>query len=125
MLKKVLNSNEVKESVIGFLNFFLKADRKESEEIFVMVQNEENKNSLHTEISNKGNLDAGQYPIQYENTLNYSKEKDMFLLESRLFDSNDAMIDSHLLLINAKDLTLKNGYVDDVWTYANDWQLTN
>ena len=63
-----------------------------------------------------------QYPVQYEHNLHYSKEKDMYLLESRLFSYDDTMINAHLLLIHAKNLKLKNKYVDDVWEYAKDWK---
>lgn len=124
MLKNVLRSKEVKKSLIGFLGFFLKADKKESEEILEMLCSSKKENLINIEIVDKGKLSAEEYPVKYENALHYSKEKKVYLLESRLFDSKDFMIDSHLLLINSDNLSIKNRVSTDVWSYAKDWELS-
>lgn len=58
--------------------------------------------------------------ISFENNIRYAKDKDCYLLESRLFnDGKDgAMIDAYLMIINS-DMTIVEGYIDDVWSYAD------
>lgn len=66
--------------------------------------------------------------IKFENTIHYAKDKNCYLLESRLFDDgkDGQMIDSYLRIINA-DMTLVDNRIiteqhcDDSWDYA-DWK---
>lgn len=61
-----------------------------------------------------------EYSFKYENILHYSKNNEL-LLENRLFDKDDNMINSILLICDKNTFKIKTEYIDDVWSYTN-WE---
>lgn len=57
---------------------------------------------------------------EIEARLYYSKDKDMYLVEIRIFN-NDNMENAYLDIFN-EDMTHYDEYQDDVWSFA-DWTI--
>ena len=58
----------------------------------------------------------------FENTLHYDEDKNVYLLESRLFnDSTGAMIEAYLEIFD-ENLNILDDCEDCVWEYA-DWKV--
>lgn len=107
---QILSLIEVRRGFIN--NFKMYINESNIDEVLENLKNNTNKN-FNLEIEKNINL---------ENTIYYSEDKNMYLLESRIFnDKTDGnMINAYLGLINA-DMTIYEEYEDDVWSFT-DWK---
>lgn len=65
------------------------------------------------------NFNENNQELQIETTLHHGKNKDVYLVEIRLFNNtNDSMINAYLGLFRS-DLNELEEYIDDVWSYDN------
>ncbi|WP_312286801.1 hypothetical protein [Terrisporobacter sp.] len=65
------------------------------------------------------NFTENNQELQIEATLHYGKNKDVYLVEIRLFNTiNDSMINAYLGLFRT-DLNELEECIDDVWSYDN------
>lgn len=102
------------------LNEDVKANIKNN----LFLSNEEMEKAIDTVLkSDKGNIIStkvirGEKVVQFENTLHEDTAKQLYLLESRLFDEDEQMIGSYLEIFNSEGI-IHDKYVDDVWEYAN------
>lgn len=65
------------------------------------------------------NVDGKEYA--FRNTLFKNEEGNLYLLESRLFDKDENMINAYLEIIYSDGKVMEE-YIDDVWEYAT-WKL--
>lgn len=131
------NGLEIKQQILEFLNKHMEEikytvkdkilDIQEIEEGIKSLLDRYVENVDSSKIYNKiGNMNCVPFNLEledginFENNIHYAKDKDCYLLESRLFnDGKDGiMIDAYLMIINS-DMTIVEGYVDDVWSYAD------
>lgn len=105
---KILDIQEVKEGIRSLLDSHI--GNIDSLKIYNRIRNI-NETPFNLQLDNG---------IKFENNIYYAKDKDCYLLESRLFNDNQGglMIDAYLMIINS-DMTLVKGYTDDVWEYAD------
>ncbi|WMU08101.1 hypothetical protein vBCtySFA67_00083 [Clostridium phage vB_CtyS-FA67] len=112
-LKEVLLNTNVLEEVNQFLGRELPITYMEGMEAILKVVKGVKENNTHTEIVN----------VYWENTLHYSNNTNCYLLESRLFNKDDSMKDSLLLLLKGDKLSIDTEYKEDIWEYTNDWNV--
>lgn len=105
-LKEVLKLEEVKEGIkVNLIEDF--------EEAIEKTISSDKENSISIIV----NVDGVE--CDFENTLHADYEKNVFLLESRLFNrKDDSMINAYLELLD-ENLNVIEDYQDDVWEYAN------
>lgn len=111
MLKEVIMMDTIKEGIHSNL---IKNDKIFLKVMESMVANIED-NRLSVTISEDG-LEG-----LIEVDLYKGEETGQYLLEARLFDKEDMMVNAYLEIIN-KDLSIYEEYVDDVWSYDN-WEI--
>jgi hypothetical protein len=112
-LKEVLSRGDIQENIKG--NMF-----KTDEEVRLAIEE-----TLKSDKNNVISVEAirEEKPMSFENTLHIDKEKQIYLLESRLFDDkgDGQMKGAYLEVFNSDGERVKE-YIDDVWEYAN-WEV--
>lgn len=111
-LKEVLKNEVIKKELKT--NLFENFEDTEKEINKVLNSSKFNSISIETMLENKN--------VSFENTLHVDKEKNIYLLESRLFSNNpDSLLKSYLGVFNS-NMEIIREYIDDVWEYGN-WNL--
>ena len=110
MLERIVNLNYVKEGI----NSNLVENMEVTEKVVSEVKNSVKDNLVAVKMNTYG-LEG-----VIEVSLHKGTETKQYLLEARLFDENDGMVNAYLEVIN-EDLTKHDEYIDDVWTY-DDWK---
>lgn len=111
MLKKIMNLDYVKSGI----NSNLVEDKCASERMIEYIKKSLKDNTICldvTECGVEGVVEASLYK---------GEETGQYLLDVRLFDKEDAMVNAYLEIIN-KDLSNHGECVDDVWSYDN-WEV--
>lgn len=110
-LKQILIKDDIKNNIKN--NLFL--SNEEVEAAIDTVLKSDKSNVISTKAVRGGKV------VQFENTLHEDVDKQLYLLESRLFDEeHDQMIGVFLGIFNSEGIPFDE-YVDDVWEFAN-WQ---
>ncbi|MBQ8997907.1 MAG: hypothetical protein IJ086_04345 [Clostridium sp.] len=110
-LKVVLNNNVIKNGI--------KSNLLKEDSLVELAINETLK--LNSNIAAINIMVDGKL-ANFENTLHYDEEKNVYLLESRLFDdSTGAMIEAYLEIFD-ENLNILDDCEDCVWEYAN-WKV--
>jgi hypothetical protein len=111
-LDKVLVNKKVQENIKS--NFNLSKD--ELEYALVATITNVKDNAISVAITKDGSK------YDFENTLHYDVDKQIYLLESRMFGTDGSMYNSYLEILDKDGNIADIPYVDDVWDYA-DWKL--
>lgn len=112
-LKEVLSRGDIQENIKANM-FITDEEVKSAIEKTLEVDKD---NSISIEAVREGN------PMSFENTLHIDKDKQVYLLESRLFDDKgDGQMKGVYLEVFNSDGQIVKEYIDDVWDYAN-WKV--
>lgn len=111
MLRRIMNLD-----CVGLgINSNLIEDKEVSQRVVEYV-----KSSLRDNVICLDTTECGIEGV-IEVSLYKGEETGQYLLDARLFDKDDAMVNAYLEIIN-KDLSIHDEYIDDVWSYDN-WEL--
>ncbi len=82
------------------------------------------KKTLLAEKDNVISVELYNNSLQFENTLHADKTKNIYLLESRLFDNkSNGMLSAYLEILDCDGNIIQTSeYINDVWDYAN-WEI--
>jgi hypothetical protein len=110
-LKSVLLNKKIQDNLKGDL--MLSEDELKNALATIIVTLRENTISVVVVKKDK--------EYDFENTLHYDSDKQIYLLESRLFGC-DGMDSAYLGILDSDGNIADIPYVDDVWSYA-DWKV--
>lgn len=91
-----------------------KADVREILSKEVLAKDKENFISLVIRLKGR--------EYDFENTLHIEKNKELHLLETRVFAKDNGQMEGVYLGILNKDGSISEEYIDDVWTFG-EWEI--
>lgn len=106
-LNQVLSKVEIVDGIIANLGEICRVD---VEDII--------RKALSSNVNYFSKIRSGDHTL--ECTLHYDKDKKRYLLEARLFDENDMMVNAYLEVMDS-ELNIDPNFYDDVWSIA-DWK---